>query len=101
MYKIMEIIGRYVLTGIILYGALFFMLVIRLVFVAYKESGSTIREMDKFIEEFEPVDAGGKIKQAIEWILYPYGLVAAVHRYMKNENKAICKFRELNKKETG
>lgn len=85
MYDLGELIGRYVLTGIILWAALFIMLVIRLVYVAFKPEN---RGMD-FIDQFNPKrnDEKAKItvKDIIGYIVWPYGLVCKVHEYMKQE----------------
>ena len=99
MYDLGEIIGRYILTGAILYGALLLMVMIRLAWVAFKPGNGGI----EFINVFNsPEKTGTKekrtinwIKSALEWIFYPYGIVMAVHRYMKKENAAIEKMRKL------
>lgn len=107
MYDLGEIIGRYVLTGAILYGALTLMLFVRLIWVAFRPGNGGI----EFINSFNGFNSSGNtgvkkikinwIRTAVEWIFYPCGLVLAVHRYLKKEQAAIQRMRELTEKGTG
>ena len=95
MYDLGELIGRYVLTGIILWAVLLIMLVIRLTYVAFKpENGG----MD-FINLFDPKSEGKKskitIKDIIEYILWPYELIRCVHVYMQREKETFERIRKL------
>ena len=97
MYDLGEIIGRYVLTGVILWFALIVMLVIRLIYVGSKpENGGLMT----FLNEFEPsAEKGEEVKTTVGdilcYILWPYGLIHAVHIYMKRESKTIERTRKL------
>jgi hypothetical protein len=95
MYDLGEIIGRYVLTGIILWAALFIMLVIRLLYVAFKPGNGG---MD-FIDQFGPEARGEKVKMTakdiIGYIVWPYGLISTVHEYMKREAETFERMRKL------
>lgn len=95
MYDLGEIIGRYVLTGVILWAALFIMLVFRLIRVAFKPGNGG---MD-FIEQFGPEARGEKatttVKDVIGYIVWPYGIVWMVHQYMKREAETFERVRKL------
>lgn len=95
MYDLGEIIGRYVLTGVILWAVLFIMLLIRLLYVAFKPGNGG---MD-FINQFGPEARGEKAKTTakdiIGYIVWPYGLAFTAHQYFKREAETFERMRKL------
>lgn len=96
MYDPMEIIGRYVLTGIILIGALFIMMVVRLIYIAFKPENDCVAFLNAMLSYGEE-NGNNKTKWGrliMEFVFWPYGVVAITYRYMKAEGIAIEKMRE-------
>lgn len=91
---ILELIGRYILTGIILWGTLFVFLVARLAYKAMK-SGDFVNFIDKFTDSGS---SSGKelsaIRRIIRFAIWPYGLCEAVHIYIRHELQAIREFQK-------
>ena len=96
MYDLGELLGRYVLTGIILWAALFIMLLVRLIWVAFAPGNGGL----KFLDMFSPVKEGEKAKTTKKdvacYVLWPYGLIVMIHQYFKREQYAIEQMQKLN-----
>ena len=106
MHDLGEIIGRYVLTGVITGGALIVMMVIRLLIASTSQKNNIdVMEFLDIFHELHDADnsskkrkAKSKVRKVLEWtlcfIVWPFFLVRMVHIYMKTETKAIAKARE-------
>ena len=85
MTFIMELVGRYILTGAILWGALILMLIVRLAYKSIK-SGDAMGFLDRFIcgapADNQKLSVGRRIVRLLVW---PYGICESVHVYMKHE----------------
>ena len=91
MYDLGELIGRYVLTGVILWGLLFVMLVIRLLYVAFTPGNGG---MD-FIEKFDSSLKGTKVKNSkaqtiFEFTVWPYGMIRLLNAYFQLERSTMA-----------
>ena len=86
---VLELIGRYFLTGLILWGALFIMLVARLAYIAIKkDGGESVFKFGEDAEQHPKLSPAGKFVRLIAW---PYWIPMVIHLYMKEERKILNK----------
>ena len=88
---VLELIGRYFLTGIILWGFAFIMMVIRLAYKSLKTTPDGLKLIDELQEDTEKAKKIGVFGAIIRLVIWPYGIVKVIDIYMKTETKLIAK----------
>lgn len=84
---VLELLGRYVLTGVILWGVILIMLVVRLVYKSFTYDGGFI--ISEFSESVDKHKKASKMTMLIRYVVWPYGIVKVIHMYMKEENRIL------------
>jgi len=88
-----EIIGRYALTGVILWGALFVILVGRVVYllVIKYDFMETTKSIDSYLDT---IPDGTRFKNLLKFVLWPWGVLWMINAYMKMERMIVSKLKE-------
>ena len=89
---VMEMIGRYVVSGLVMYGALFIGLMIRLIVLMFRGASSASdaiirgRRLNGFTDSAKKAS---KWEMAIRYVVWPYGIIRILDMYLKIEPKLI------------
>lgn len=91
---VMEMIGRYVVSGLVMYVALFIGLMVRLTVLIFRGASSASdaiirgRRLNDFTNSAKKAP---KWEMAIRYVVWPYGIIKIMTMYLKIEPKLIKK----------
>ena len=91
---VLEILARYMISGIIAYGALFVFLFVRIIVKLCKgtdDDAEIILRGRRLTESAEKQERASKAEMARRYILWPYGVLKILDGYLKNEPQLIRK----------
>ena len=93
---VLAMVGRYILSGMIMYGLLFIVIVARLTVALCRgcnngaEATIRARRLSSWTEEAK-IKQASKTEMAIRYLVWPYGVIKSLKIYLKEEPKIIRK----------
>ena len=93
---IIELVGRYIFTGAILWGAAFLLMTIRMIYKISKAADfqRALRIVEDNTEKSKAKKAS-QIRLFLRIAIWPYGILKVIHLYMEEEMKLVKKFNEM------